>query len=112
MLLSSFRSLPLYTYYNNKFLLCQEFKLWNDSLTEKEQNDAMGFFTVVKRHSEFSLDSSSPNHAVHGTNHLMTAHDLYSVPYSKEYNSFLRKAAELLHEAGDLAGSPRYIELY
>ncbi|KAH8512737.1 hypothetical protein H0E87_006149 [Populus deltoides] len=24
----------------------------------------------------------------------------------KEYNSFLRKAAELLHEAGDLAGSP------
>ncbi|KAL3599537.1 hypothetical protein D5086_007455 [Populus alba] len=85
----------------------KEFKLWNDSLTEKEQNDAMGFFTVIKRHSEFSLDSSSPNHAVHGTNHLMTAHDLYSVPYSKEYNSFLRKAAELLHEAGDLAGSPR-----
>lgn len=84
----------------------KEFKLWNDSLTEKEQNDAMGFFTVIKRHSEFSLDSSSPNHAVHGTNHLMTAHDLYSVPYSKEYNSFLRKAAELLHEAGDLAGSP------
>uniref|UniRef100_A0A6N2JWW3 Nudix hydrolase domain-containing protein n=1 Tax=Salix viminalis TaxID=40686 RepID=A0A6N2JWW3_SALVM len=82
-----------------------EFKLWNDSLTEKEQNDAMGFFTVIKRHSEFSLDSSLSNHAVHGTNHLMTAHDLYSVPYSKEYNSFLRKAAELLHEAGDLAGS-------
>ncbi|KAJ6944295.1 hypothetical protein NC652_009642 [Populus alba x Populus x berolinensis] len=84
----------------------KEFKLWNDSLTEKEQNDAMGFFTVIKRHSEFSLDSSSPNHAGHGTNHLMTAHDLYNVPYSKEYNSFLRKAAELLHEAGDLAGSP------
>ncbi|XP_073263985.1 nudix hydrolase 3-like [Populus alba] len=84
----------------------KEFKLWNDSLTEKEQNDAMGFFTIIKRHSEFSLDSSSPNHAVHGTNHLMTAHDLYNVPYSKEYNSFLRKAAELLHEAGDLAGSP------
>ncbi|XP_061981335.1 nudix hydrolase 3-like isoform X2 [Populus nigra] len=84
----------------------KEFKLWNDSLTEKEQNDAMGFFTVIKTHSEFSLDSSLPNHAVHGTNHLMTAHDLYSVPYSKEYNSFLRKAAELLHEAGDLAGSP------
>lgn len=84
----------------------KEFKLWNDSLTEKEQIDAMGFFTVIKRHSEFSLDSSSPNHAVHGTNHLMTAHDLFSVPYSKEYNSFLRKAAELLHEAGDLAGSP------
>ncbi|KAJ7004871.1 hypothetical protein NC653_009645 [Populus alba x Populus x berolinensis] len=84
----------------------KEFKLWNDSLTEKEQNDATGFFTVIKRHTEFSLDSSSPNHAVHGTNHLMTAHDLYNVPYSKEYNSFLRKAAELLHEAGDLAGSP------
>ncbi|KAJ7004877.1 hypothetical protein NC653_009650 [Populus alba x Populus x berolinensis] len=84
----------------------REFKLLNDSLKEKEQIDAMGFFTVIKRHSEFSLDSSSPYHAVHGTNHLMTAHDLYSVPYSKEYNSFLGKAAELLHEAGDLAGSP------
>ena len=92
--------------------MSQEFKLWNDSLTEKEQNDAVGFFTVIKRHSEFSLDSSLSNHAVHGTNQLMTAHDLYSVPYSKEYNSFLRKAVELLHEAGDLAGSTRYIDIF
>ncbi|CAK7336354.1 unnamed protein product [Dovyalis caffra] len=83
-----------------------EFELWADSLPENQQNDATSFFTVIKRHSELSLDSSLPNHVVHGKNDLAGTLDLYSVPYSKEYNSYLSKAAELLHEAGDLAGSP------
>ncbi|CAK7336352.1 unnamed protein product [Dovyalis caffra] len=83
-----------------------EFELWADSLPENQQNDATSFFTVIKRHSELSLDSSLPSHVVHGTNYLAGTLDLYSVPYSKEYNSYLSKAAELLHEAGDLAGSP------
>ena len=69
-------------------------------------------FSPSSKDIEFSLDSSLSNHAVHGTNQLMTSHDLYSVPYSKEYNSFLGKAAELLHEAGDLAGSTRYIDIF
>lgn len=44
------------------------------------------------------LETSESNHV----------QDLYTVPYSVEYKSLLGKAANLLHEAGDLAGSPTY----
>ncbi|XP_037491143.1 nudix hydrolase 3 isoform X2 [Jatropha curcas] len=82
-----------------------EFELWKGTLTENQQYDVTGFFTVIKRHSELDLESSLLNHTVDGTGHLMGVHDLYSIPYSKEYNSLLRKAAELLHKAGDVASS-------
>eukprot|EP00257_Ricinus_communis_P013454 XP_015570885.1 nudix hydrolase 3 [Ricinus communis] len=83
-----------------------EFELWKSTLTESQELDATGFFTVIKRRSEFDLGSPLSNHAIDGTYHLVGSHDLFTVPYSKEYNSLLRKAAELLHKAGDLASSP------
>lgn len=82
--------------------------MWKSSLTEKQQEEATSFFTVIKRQSEFSLDSSLSDHRVDGTNHLVgSTHDLYSVPYSEEYKSYLVRAAELLHKAGDVASSHR-----
>ncbi|KAH9667587.1 Nudix hydrolase 3 [Citrus sinensis] len=77
------------------------------SLTEKQQEDATSFFTVIKRRSEFNLDSSLSGHIVDATNHSVgSIYDLYSVPYSEEYNSYLTRASELLHKAGDMASSP------
>ncbi|KAL5825376.1 hypothetical protein ACOSQ3_021439 [Xanthoceras sorbifolium] len=84
-----------------------EFELWKGSLTGNQQEDATSFFTVIKRRSEFSLDCSLCDHTLDGTNNSVgSIHDLYSVPYSKEYNMYLKRAAELLHKAGDLASSP------
>ncbi|XP_055961793.1 nudix hydrolase 3-like isoform X4 [Mercurialis annua] len=83
-----------------------EFELWKSTLTESQQEDATGFFTVIKRHSEFNLDSSLLNQTVGSAGHLVGKHDLFSIPYSGEYNSLLAKAAELLHKAGNLASSP------
>ncbi|KAK2990394.1 hypothetical protein RJ640_024593, partial [Escallonia rubra] len=80
-----------------------EFELWKDSLTDSQKQDATGFFSVIKRHSESSLDTSQSNIVDVHTDH---AHDLYPVPYSEEYMPFLARAAELLHKAGDLASSP------
>ncbi|GLT38246.1 hypothetical protein SLA2020_125070 [Shorea laevis] len=84
-----------------------EFKIWKESLTEDQQQDVMSFFTVIKRPGQFSLDNSIFNPAVDGINHLTESHhDLSCVPYSKEYQSFLNKASELLHKAGDMVSSP------
>lgn len=84
--------------------------MWKSSLTEKQQEDATSFFTVIKRRSEFNLDSSLSGHIVDATNHSVgSIYDLYSVPYSEEYNSYLTRASELLHKAGDMASSPRYV---
>ncbi|KAK3219203.1 hypothetical protein Dsin_013173 [Dipteronia sinensis] len=84
-----------------------EFELWKDSLTGNQQEDATSFFTVIKRRSEFSLDCFLCDHTLDGTkNSVGSIHDLYSVPYSKEYIPYLKRAAELLHKAGDLASSP------
>lgn len=67
-----------------------------------------GFFNVIKRHSEFILDSSSTNNKVGTAEPLAgSKHDLYSVPFSEEYKPFLTKAAEFLHKAADLTSSPR-----
>ncbi|KAI4355864.1 hypothetical protein L6164_004595 [Bauhinia variegata] len=54
-----------------------EFEIWKDSLGEDQQKEATGFFSVIKRHNELCLDSSSDN----------------------------GEAAELLHKAGDIASS-------
>ncbi|KAG4383377.1 hypothetical protein GLYMA_13G072500v4 [Glycine max] len=76
-----------------------EFELWKDSLEKHEQKEATGFFSVIKRHSEFILDS-------HLSDNKTGSHDLYIVPYSEEYKSLLAKASDLLHKAGDISDSP------
>ncbi|XP_071920170.1 nudix hydrolase 3 isoform X3 [Coffea arabica] len=81
----------------------KEFELWKNSLSEDQKKEAIGFFNVIKRHSEIFLDKAESLDVVVGTNY---AHDLYIVPYSKEYKSLLGKAADLLQKAGDLASSP------
>ncbi|GMN48060.1 hypothetical protein TIFTF001_017242 [Ficus carica] len=84
-----------------------EFELWKNSLTDSQKQDATGFFNVIRRRSEFYLDSAIHNKGVDDTEKLVqSTDDLYIVPFSKEYNSFLTKAAELLHKAGDLTSSP------
>ncbi|KAK9065609.1 hypothetical protein SSX86_015010 [Deinandra increscens subsp. villosa] len=68
-----------------------EFELWMKQLSENKKHDATGFFSVIKRHNDSHTNNSS---------------DLHIIPYSKEYSSFLAKAAKLLHKAGDLTSSP------
>ncbi|KAL0010940.1 hypothetical protein SO802_006048 [Lithocarpus litseifolius] len=83
----------------------KEFELWKDSLT-KDKQDATGFFNVIKRHSEFGLESFLSNDTADVTNPFVdSTHDLCIVPFSQEYNPFLKKAAELLCKAGDLTSS-------
>ncbi|KAH7867214.1 hypothetical protein Vadar_030515 [Vaccinium darrowii] len=84
-----------------------EFELWKDSLAEDKKQDATGFFSVIKRHSETNFDTFlSDSMSVSMDQHPGLAHDLYTVLYSQEYKHFLAKAAELLHQAGDLTSSP------
>ncbi|KAM1241432.1 hypothetical protein ACFX2J_046630 [Malus domestica] len=84
-----------------------EFELWKKSLTEDQKQAATSFFAVIKRQSELSLDSSLYGSTDGSTNHSVTStHDLYSVPFSQEYNDFPTQAADLLHKVGDLASSP------
>jgi Peptidase family M49 len=58
-----------------------EFEGWSASLPEKDQADAKGFFTVIRRGSDGKLKA---------------------VPYSTEYNADLQRAAKLLREAATL----------
>lgn len=88
-----------------KASILQEFNIWNDSLGKDQQKEATSFFTVIKRHSESILDSGLSNDKVGSSG------DLYIVPYSEEYKSLLAKAADLLHKAGDISNSTRYIVL-
>lgn len=77
-------------------------------MTEDQQNVVTGFFSVIKRRSESNLDLSICNSGLDSTNHLDgSTYDLYNVPFSQEYSSFLSKAAELLHKAGDITSFPR-----
>ncbi|KAL9265775.1 Nudix hydrolase 3-like protein [Drosera capensis] len=75
----------------------KEFELWKDSLPDDERQDAIGFFSVIKRRSEVALDSKTDN--------TLGTDELYSVPYAQEYKSSLDKVADLLHKAGDLTSS-------
>ncbi|KAL1804221.1 hypothetical protein ACET3Z_032868 [Daucus carota] len=81
----------------------REFELWKDSLTVDQRLEAIGFFSVIKRQSELDLDSTKSINASDNSTHH---HDLYVVPYSQEYKTFLDKAAELLRKAGDMTSSP------
>ncbi|KAL2489821.1 Nudix hydrolase 3 [Forsythia ovata] len=79
-----------------------EFELWKNSLPEDRRKEAIDFFNVIKRESEAMLDKSLSHSTPASTS---DTHDLYIVPYSEEYSSFLVRAADLLHKAGDLTSS-------
>nr|XP_043612989.1 nudix hydrolase 3-like [Erigeron canadensis] len=72
-----------------------EFELWTKGLSDGEKQDAAGFFSVIRRHSDS-----------HFNNTTCSVHDLYSIPYSQEYSAYLTKASELLHKAANLTSSP------
>jgi len=80
-----------------------EFELWKSRLTDKEQKDAAGFFTIIKRHDSLSSPSLKQSD---GSDQTKTSDDLFIVPYSKEYRSSLEKAAELLEKASVCSNSP------
>lgn len=82
----------------------QEFDLWKSGLTDKEQKDATGFFTVIKRPDALLTTSVAQSD---GPNQTNTSDDLFIVPYSKEYKASLEKAAELLLKASDCSDCPR-----
>lgn len=81
-----------------------EFELWKDSLTGDHKQDATGFFSVIRRLSEVTLDA--PASKTSGVNQMDAVHDLFCVPFSQEYQSSLLKVAELLHQAAELTSSP------
>ena len=62
----------------------EEFETWVSTLPKEEQEQAKGFFTVIRRKT--------------GDN----AKGLIAVPYSEEYKAELTRAAGLLKEAADL----------
>lgn len=78
-----------------------EFELWINSLSKEERQDAMGFFNVIKRCDRVNLDAQ-----IDGINADLSIHDLYCVPFSQEYRSYLMKASEMLHKAGELTSYP------
>ncbi|GAB2293125.1 Nudix hydrolase 3 [Dionaea muscipula] len=83
-----------------------EFELWKDSLPVDKKQDAIGFFSVIKRRSEVILDTSTTQSFDSNAYRALGSNDeLYSVPYSQEYNSSLTKAADLLHKAGEVTSS-------
>ena len=61
-------------------MIKDEFERWAGSLSDKDQEQAKGFFTVIRRNGK----------------------DLQIVPYSEVYKDDLTKAASLLHEAAEL----------
>ncbi|KAG1326474.1 putative Nudix hydrolase 3 [Cocos nucifera] len=83
----------------------QEFELWKQSLSDSEQKAATGFFTVIRRHDDTSFFAAS-----HSKDHVasmepLKSNNLFVVPFSQEYRTFLVKAAELLHSAAELSDS-------
>ncbi|KAJ0984916.1 hypothetical protein J5N97_003272 [Dioscorea zingiberensis] len=87
-----------------------EFQLWKSTLSDSEQEAAIGFFNVIRRHYDTDVNNSS-FHLLSGTNdqigsnHQSNSYDLFVIPFSQEYRSFLSKAAELLHQAAELTNS-------
>ena len=62
----------------------EEFETWVGSLSKEDQEQAKGFFTVIRRKNDAG------------------AKTLVAVPYSEEYKDDLTRAANLLREAADL----------
>ncbi|KNA10354.1 hypothetical protein SOVF_145120 [Spinacia oleracea] len=78
-----------------------EFELWKNSLSEDERQEAMGFFNVIKRFNGVNLDTQTDEGVAD-----LSIRDLYCVPFSQEYSSYLTKASELLYKAGELTSFP------
>ena len=68
-----------------------QFESWAGSLTKEEQEQAKGFFTVIRWKDE----AGSKTHK-----------DLVAIPFSEEYKDDLTRAANLLKEAADLTDNP------
>ncbi|KAL5699873.1 Nudix hydrolase 3 [Ranunculus cassubicifolius] len=83
-----------------------EYQLWKSNLDVEHRQAATGFFHVIKRHSESTLDASTMDDQFGSAHEVTGSYDLYSSPFSEEYKPFLTKAAELLNKAGDLTDSP------
>src|SRR6266849_1630320 len=66
----------------------QEFETWIASLSKEEQEQAKGFFTVIRRKNDSGTKT------------------LVAVPYSEEYKDDLTRAARLLKEAAGLTDNP------
>jgi Peptidase family M49 len=69
----------------------QEFEQWAASLSQQEQEQAKGFFTVIRW-------QGGSRAAAHG--------QLMAIPYSEEYKDDLTRAAGLLREAAVLTDNP------
>ena len=65
----------------------EDFESWVKTLSEKDREEATGFYTIIAN-EKVCLGGC--------------AHSFQIVPYSTAYNSNLKKAASLLHEAADL----------
>ncbi|EFJ06089.1 hypothetical protein SELMODRAFT_187006 [Selaginella moellendorffii] len=65
-----------------------EFEAWKSTLNEQEKEDAIAFFTVIRRNA---TDASR---------------GLFLRKYSEEYKPYLVDAAKLLNTAGDCADTP------
>ena len=68
-----------------------QFESWAGSLTKEEQEQAKGFFTVIRWKDE----AGSKTHK-----------DLVAIPFSEEYKDDLTRASNLLKEAADLTDNP------
>ncbi|KAK3159328.1 hypothetical protein QOZ80_2AG0148690 [Eleusine coracana subsp. coracana] len=81
----------------------KEFELWKNGLTDNEQKDATGFFTIIKRHDS---SSSSSEAQTNGSDQIKASDDLFIVPYSEEYRSSLEIVSKLLQKASECSDSP------
>ncbi len=68
-----------------------QFESWAGSLTKEEQEQAKGFFTVIRWKDE----AGSKTHK-----------DLVAIPFGEEYKDDLTRASNLLKEAADLTDNP------
>src|SRR5437868_9746896 len=68
----------------------QEFEAWVASLPKEQQEQARGFFSVIR----WKGDSGSKNK------------QLVAIPYSEEYKEDLTRSANLLREAANLTDNP------
>lgn len=62
----------------------EEFESWVKTMSNAEKEQALGFFTVIRRDSN---------------------HKLKMIPYNQEYRTDLQQATKLLHEAAALTGN-------
>ncbi|WOL08617.1 nudix hydrolase 3 [Canna indica] len=80
----------------------KEFELWKGNLSASELEAATGFFSVIRRQDD-TLSSVMTDQT--GSKQSSDPDCLTIVPFSKEYESLLKKAAEHLFHAAELCDS-------